>query len=358
MKKVLVIYHREDNDGVCSAGIVQSWLTRYPVINNTVYQPEDFEFYGVNYADLSADWDELLEWVRQPSDKKPRMAKWDKFEAVFMVDISFNSVGAMNHMYEAFGQNFHWCDHHAPIIKASETEEFRNAPGVRRTDQSALMNTWDYLASRLADMRQTIQKIQPSDYLVKLSDYDSWSYKNKPEYDSQEAQDELMSFNTGVTRKSNLKVKWFCEWVGALLDKKGLHNTMADDALEYGRIVYQLDNERTARAIRTHGDTGWIIGGNEQDPNPRKACAIITTDRFNSESFKMFRGTDITNGIVFKVDAANDKVIMSLYNVNEGDSFDCGVFCKSRYMGGGHKGAAGATIDRKAFAQMFLNKSI
>lgn len=355
MKKVLVIYHREDNDGVCSAGIVQSWLTRYPVINNIVYQPEDFEFYGVNYADLSADWDELVEWVRNPFDKKPRMAKWEKFETVFMVDISFNSVEAMNHMYEAFGQNFHWCDHHTPIIKASEAEEFRNAPGVRRTDQSALMNTWDYLTDLLADMRQTGQKIEASSYLRKLSDYDSWAYKNKPEYDSQAAQDELLSFNTGVTRKSNLKVAWFSNWVGAWLDNSDQHRNIALEALEYGRIVYQLDTERTERAIRSHGDTNWIVRTKDGD---RKACAIITTDRFNSISFKMFQGTDIVHGLVFKVDANNDKIVMSMYNVNEDEQFDCGAWLKENYAGGGHKGAAGATIDREAFAQMFLNKCI
>lgn len=356
MKKILVIYHREDNDGVCSAGIVQAWLTRFPVINNTVFKPEEFEFYGVNYADLSADWDELVEWVRNPSNKKPRMAKWDKFEAVFMVDISFNSVEAMNHMYEAFDQNFHWCDHHHPIIKASETEEFRNAPGVRRTDQSALLNTWDYLADQWA-IQSGVKTAMcvPSDYLVKLSDYDSWSYKSKPEYDSQEAEDALLSFNTGVTRKSNLKVKWFYEWVGALLDRKGLHNTMADDAFSYGCIVYQLDNERTERAIRTHGDTNWIIRTEDSD---RKACAIITTDRFYSGSFKMFRGTDIVHGLVFKVDANNDKIIMSMYNVNEDEEFDCGAWLKENYAGGGHKGAAGCTLTRQQFMLMFETRIV
>ena len=355
MKKVLVIYHREDNDGVCSAGIVQSWLLRYPVINNTVYKPEDFEFYGVNYADLSADWNELVEWVRNPSNKKPRMAKWEKFETVFMVDISFNSIEAMNHMYKTFGQNFHWCDHHHPIINASETEEFRNAPGVRRTDQSALMNTWDYLASRLADMRQTIQKIEPSPYLQKLSDYDSWAWKNKPEYATQEGEDELMSFNTGVTRKSNLKVTWFSNWVGALLDIDPEHERIALDAHEYGRIVYQLDNERTERAIRTHGDTNWIIRTEDGD---RKACAIITTDRFNSQSFKMFRGTDIRHGLVFKVDANNDKIVMSMYNVNEDEEFDCGAWLKENYAGGGHKGAAGCTLSRQQFGLMFETRIV
>ena len=354
MKKVLVIYHKEDNDGACSAGIVQAWLTRFPVINNTVYKPEDFEFYGVNYADLSADWDELQEWTRNPFGKAPKMSKWDKFEVVFMVDISFNSIEAMNHMYEQFGQNFHWCDHHHPIIQASLRQPVCDANGLRRTDQSALLNTWDYLADHWGVKNQS-RRIAPSDYLVMLSDYDSWSYKSKPEYNSQEAQDELLSFNTGVTRKSNLKPKWFSVWVGALLDKEGLHNAMADEALEYGRIVYQLDNERTERAIKSHGDTEWRVRTMDGD---RKACAIITTDRFNSLSFKMFQGTDIVHGLVFKVDANNNKIVMSMYNVNENDEFDCGAWLKENYAGGGHKGAAGCTLSRDQFIEMFRSKLI
>jgi len=353
MKKVLVIYHKEDNDGACSAGIVQAWLTRFPVINDTVYKPEDFEFYGVNYADLSADWTELV-GVGNPSGKTPKMAKWEKFEVVFMVDISFNNIDAMNHMYKTFGQNFHWCDHHHPIIKASESEICGEAPGLRRTDQSALLNTWDYLADHWAIQNQS-KRIAPSDYLMWLSDYDSWTYKNKPEYNSQEAQDELLSFNTGVTRKSNLKVKWFYEWVGALLDIDPEHKRIALDAFEYGCIVYQLDTERTERAIRSHGDTNWIVRTKDGD---RKACAIITTDRFNSLSFKMFQGTDIVYGLVFKVDANNDKIIMSMYNVNEDEEFDCGAWLKENYAGGGHKGAAGCTLSRQQFMLMFESRIV
>lgn len=354
MKKVLIIYHREDNDGLCSAGIVRSWLTRYPIINDTQYKPEDFEFYGVNYADLSADWEELQSYSNSYK-KTPNMKKWRKFEAIFMVDISFNSIDAMNHMYETFGQNFHWCDHHHPIIQASTSQPFGNAPGIRRTDQSALMNTWDYLANLLADKRQTFQKIQPSKYLIMLSDYDSWTWKNKPWYAIQKGEDELMALNTGVTRYSNLNIKWFNNWIGALLDDDGFHDTMANDAWNYGRIAYKLDTERAERAIRAHGDTRWIVRTKDAD---YKACAIITTDRINSVSFKSLRGTDIVRGLVFKIDADNDNVLMSMYNINDGDDFDCGAWLKENYGGGGHKGAAGCTISRQQFMLMFESRIV
>ena len=57
MKKVLVIYHREDNDGACSAGIIGAFLKHFPLIGGSVISPDEIEFYGVNYADLSRDWE-------------------------------------------------------------------------------------------------------------------------------------------------------------------------------------------------------------------------------------------------------------------------------------------------------------
>lgn len=353
MKKVLVIYHREDNDGVCSAGIVQAWLTRYPVINNTVYRPEEFEFYGVNYADLSKDWTELMDASLKPNTRKPRMDKWEKFEHIFMVDISFNDYAAMHYMHMKFGDGFHWCDHHAPAIKAVDGAMESHIPGIRRTDQSALLNTWDYLSEQLTGKVE-----RANSFIHMLSDYDSWAWVTMEDYKDPLKQENLFAFNTGITRRSNLKVSWFSTWIGYWLDEDSRYTDMSLDALDYGRIVYTLDKERTERALVHHGDTGWTILPNKQDSHPRKACVVITTDRFNSQSFARFRGTDITNGVVFKIDAANDKVIMSIYNVNDDDTFDCGVFCKDRYMGGGHKGAAGATLTRDGFMHMFISKTI
>jgi oligoribonuclease NrnB/cAMP/cGMP phosphodiesterase (DHH superfamily) len=353
MKKVLVIYHREDVDGVCSAAIVKSFLMNTCAMGQH-YQPADFEMYGVNYADLSRDWKEFTEWCSEPTEKKPRMAKWDKFEWVFMLDISFNDMEAMLHMRQAFGNRFHWCDHHAPIIEATKDTSMEDCQGVRLTSQSALANTWMYLNRLIGDRMGGIP-----DELEMLSDYDSWTWTYKHRYSFEDAREELFAYNTGVTRRSNLKVAWFVDWLDRLW-----HSTYDDfrtvflDAMDYGMIVYALDKERTERAIKNHGDTGWVIGENEQDEKDRKACCIVTTDRFNSLSFASFKGTEVTNGIVFKIDAKNNMVVMSLYNVDADDTFDCGKFCKDYYGGGGHHGAAGATITMEQFTNMLISKYI
>ena len=345
MKKVLVIYHREDNDGVCSAAIVGSLLCTTGLYG-TVYQPEDIKYYGVNYADLAADWNELVEWTRKPTEKKPRMAKWEDYGEVFMVDISFNDPAAMNHMYETFGDHFHWCDHHAPIINLSKECDFGKTKGIRLTTQSALMNTWEYLTDK-----------EPSDWLQVLSDYDSWAWTKLPRYEH-DSGESLMAFNIGFTRSSNLKVQWYVDWIMEYINGTGKHDEIAQKAWRYGEIVYKLDKERTERAINSHGDTNWNIKPNNQDATLRRSVCLITTDRFNSQSFKMFRGTYITNAIVFKLEPKTDSVVLSLYNVNDDDEFDCGKFCKDYYNGGGHKGAAGATLTRERFMEAFINKQI
>lgn len=343
MKKVLVIYHREDNDGCCAAGIVAAILG-FKGMGGNVYTLGEMEFMGVSYSDLSREWEKMQNWRENPTDHKPMILRHN-WEHVFMVDISFNNIDAMNFLHEHYGEHFHWCDHHKPIIDLSKDQPFGNAKGVRNIDHSALMNTWEYLTD-----------CEPSIWMIQLSDYDSWSWTKCSIYQNKQNYENLMSLNTGITKASGLKVKWFFNWIWELLvGTHAEHDKMAREARELGRVIWTEDQARCQRAITTHGDTEWKL---VFDWGDRKAVALITTDRFNSISFEMFCGTDIENAIVFKMDPKNDKVVMSLYNVNDSDNFDCGVFCKERYGGGGHKGAAGCTLTREQFIEMFQSKTI
>ena len=356
MKKVLVIYHREDNDGACSAGIIGAFLKHFPLIGGSVIPPNEIEFYGVNYADLSRDWEAFTDWTEhEAGSRTPKMAKWHKYEHIFMVDISFNSPKAMLHMKQQFQDRFTWCDHHAPIIRASETEGFSDVPGLRTTVQSALINTWEWLSGQVEAHGGIVPL--PSKWLRELSDYDSWAWSTKPEYETPEAQEQLFSLNTGITRRSDLDPKWFMEWTSHILDGHlPVHERIAEESRSFGNVVYRLDIERVARAISSNGDTKWVValaGGEE-----RRACALVTTDRINSRSFAGFKGTDIVHGIDFNYHANTDSVTMSLYNVNDDDDFDCGAFLKARYQGGGHKGAAGCTLTREQFAKIFMDRKI
>ncbi len=356
VRNVLVIYHREDNDGVCSAAIISQFIKNFgnPAAN--------IKFFGCNYAELSTIWNDHQAFVVQqaqhkmnPPQKismtKDKLNSWvTNYDMIFMVDISFNEADAMEYLYDSMpANNFVWCDHHLPIIEFSNRYatiyKFGKTPGIRRTDQSALLNTWDYMA----EVSNT--DIQPSRVLVMLSDYDSWAWTRKDEYVG-DNKDKLFAINTGFTRRSNLKVKWFENYINTILiDNLAYRHAIEVACLEYGTIILKYDNERTTRTIKSHGDTSWTLGG-------EKACAIFTTDRFNSQSFtNVFAGTDIEHGIVFKREP-DGRWVLGAYNVSEDTDFDCGAYLKANYSGGGHKGAAGCTITQNQFIEMLTSHQV
>lgn len=349
VRKALVIYHREDNDGVCSAAIVSQFLQQFG-------RPDvKIAYFGCNYAELSTVWKEHLEAeATQDAETiaRDKFNKWlNNYDQVYMVDISFNEADAMEALFTGMtAGNFIWCDHHHPIIEFSlahmDKYGFGNTPGIRKTTQSALANTWEYMAE-VSNIT-----IQPSRALVMLSDYDSWAWSRKDEYASEENKNNLFALNTGFTRRSNLKVKWFENYILNILhDNIAGMRAIEDDCLQYGTTILEYDRERNTRAIKSHGDTSWTIGG-------EKACAIFTTDRFNSQSFtNVFAGTDIEHGLVFKREP-DGRWVMGAYNVSEDTAFDCGAYLKANYGGGGHKGAAGCTITEEQFIELLTTHRV
>lgn len=353
--KILVIYHREDNDGVCSAAIVSAftkYIHKLILDNGGIHIAPTIKFFGCNYAELSTVWQEHQELVATMEEgrKLSQLEKWvTSYDKIFMVDISFNEMDAMEYLYDSMPiEDFVWCDHHAPVIKFSLEQankyEFGNTPGIRRTDQSALLNTWEFM-NKACEL-----DIEPSPVLVKLSDYDSWSWTRKDEY-AGTGKDVLFAINTGFTRRSNLKVAWFEEYIDHILNMRITEeHKIEDDCLQYGTTILEYDRERNTRAINSHGDTEWTLGG-------EKACAIFTTDRFNSQSFSMFEGTDIKHGLVFKREP-DGRWVMSAYNVSEDTVFHCGDYLKANYNGGGHKGAAGCTLSEEQFIKLLHTKTV
>lgn len=341
MDKVLVIYHREDNDGACSAGIINAFLDRYA--NQYPYSKLKFE--GVNYADLSKYWKEYTDAEIINDRDNSKIGKWcNTYDTVFMVDISFNEVTAMNKFYEVWGSRFIWCDHHAPIIEQSRTNDFGKAPGIRDTSRSALLNTWDYM-NIIYEVANTY-----SPWIKKLSDYDSWAYTRMPEYDAL-AIEELFDFNTGMTFDSNLNPKWYAEWVSNLWNKRFVHGEIATEAQEHGNVIRRHDKARMDRAVRSNGMT-WTLSDH------RKVCVLFTTEKFNSTQWGAVEDPTIKNGAIIKHDAKNNNWTLSLYNFDDTDEFHCGEYLKAKYNGGGHKGAAGCTLSHSDVITMMEEKAI
>lgn len=342
MDSVLVIYHKEDNDGACSAGIIKAFLERYSKVGH-------IQFLGATYADLANIWG---------TDGIPDIVEWrELYDTIFMVDISFNDPLAMDQLHTWHGDSFIWCDHHKPAIEVSEEYDYGKTSGIRRTDQSALANVWDYMVGlfdpKTKDGNGFLKRVRISKELVMLSDYDSWTWSRKPEYEDETIQEEMFNFNTGMTEISNLNPEWFADWVGLWLDGKYIkYSKFATDAYTQGALIRKLDGKRIRKAIEEHGNMNWILAGS------RKCCMVFTTEHMNSQAFDNISNPEIRNGATLKYNACNDCWTMSLYNLDNDNEFDCGVYLKEHYGGGGHKGAAGCTLSNEQVSNLMLTKNI
>ena len=345
-KKYLIIYHKEDNDGVFSGALFYDYL-----INRIGCKLEDLCFLG-------ADYNILAEFSK---DNKVEDLHKD-FENLIMTDISFNDVSYMKKLWKEFGNNFVWCDHHAPIIKASFENKFSDVPGIRDTKRSAILNVWKFLYDQF-DEAYNEKKVP--ELLRILSGWDSWSYEREGyefEY--------VRNINKAVTVNYELKLGEARKLVHDLymvyvehkpsgkMSEVFKDGSLIEQLHETGKKLNEYDDQVMRDIIEKSGDRTWklaIWNEDKQEFSYRNACAIFHQGQSNSTFFKSLIDTNYQNGIVFK-HQPNGNWVVSLYNVKDGDSFHCGEFMKRSYKGGGHAGAAGCTLTEAQFIKVLKSK--
>jgi hypothetical protein len=345
-KKYLIIYHKEDNDGVFSGALFYDYL-----VNRMGYKLEDLCFLG-------ADYNMLAEFSK---DNKVEDLHRD-FENLIITDISFNDVSYMKKLWKEFGNNFIWCDHHAPIIKASFENKFSDIPGIRDTKRSAILNVWKFLYDQFDE---AYNKKEVPELLRILSGWDSWSYEREG-YKF----DYVRNINKAVTVNYELKLGEARKLVHDLymiyVEKTPIESmgmTYKDEPLinelhEIGKKLNEYDDQVMRDIIEKSGDRTWklaIWDDDKQEFLYRNACAIFHQGQSNSTFFKSLIDTNCENGIVFK-HQPNENWVVSLYNVKDNDSFHCGEFMKRSYKGGGHAGAAGCTLTQTQFIKVLKEK--
>ena len=192
-KEYLIIYHKEDNDGLFSAAIFYDYLTRV-----LKFKLEDLCFIGADYNDLAKF---------QKENKVEELHK--DFKHIIMTDISFNDAKYMKKLWKEFGSDFIWCDHHAPIIKSSFELKFDDVSGIRDTNRSAILCAYKYLYDQFDDDYN--HKKVPELFRI-LSAWDSWTY-DKEGYDFEF----VRRVNKAVTYKYNLELSKIKELVSDLI---------------------------------------------------------------------------------------------------------------------------------------------
>ena len=349
MKKYLLIYHKEDNDGVFSAAIFYNYL-----VSKLNIEKNNIELFGADYNILSeyiAIYDiESLQY---------------RYDSIIMTDISFIPE-YMKELYNAYNTNFIWCDHHKPIIDASYKYEFSECPGVRNTTKSAILCAYEYLYDQFNEVYSTIDKHAdprfPELFRV-LSGWDSWSYEREGY-----SFDYVRNVNKGVTNVLKLDFEKILKKVSETINiytNNPEYNNLTDE-IEFidkmyniGKVLNEYDDNVMADIIRNSGDCSWkvIIHDENGKSLARTACAIFHQGATNSTMFKSLIGKGIEQGLVFK-HQPDGNWVLSMYNINDNTEFHCGEFLKERYNGGGHKGAAGCTLTQKEFFNILSNKVI
>lgn len=330
--KFLIIYHKEDNDGVFSAALAYVYLTK--TLN---YKKEQIFFEGTTYSKLAEKY----------PDKDSLTKLFDVYTNIIMTDISFNDYKQMINLKEHYNESFSWIDHHKPIIDMSILKKFDSINGWRDTSRAAILNMYRYLFDPLDEKYQN--HIEPTILRI-LSAYDTWTYEREG-YSFEYCRD----VNKGITVTFDLELDKIIDYVETLFDSENnsKNNTkFINEMLNLGNSINKYDDMLYKSQVLNYGDFDWKVNGN-------KAVMIMLQGPTSTNVFKILQNTDYKNGIVLKYFPSN-KWTLSLYNINHSfdNEFNCGKYLQNKYKGGGHAGAAGATLDEKQMKKIFKNKEI
>ncbi len=329
--KVLLIYHKEDNDGVFSAALIHKYLVdKFHMLNITPM--------GVTYADLSEIF-KKKDWI-------------DSFKEIYtcvvMTDISFNETSAMKKLRDTYGQKFVWIDHHAPIISASVKEGFNDIPGIRETCTSAIGLAYQFLFDPL---NINFHNGNMPSLLMYLAGWDSW---NPNYYDLD--REECMKVNLAVNMNVELDLNKALSIVNKIMYGDASQSDYDRSIVSYylinGEMILNYQKSQWKMLVQENAEFGWTVGG-------RSAVALFCQGPTTSQMFDCVKD-EVKCAIVFKHDKSGDWR-GSVYNTkNEYDhEFHCGTYLKSKYKrAGGHAGAAGFTLSQSKFLKVLKEKTL
>ena len=316
-EQYLIIYHKEDNDGLFSMAIIYNYLIIEKNINK-----DSVKLFGADYNDLdklSLDDDIIKNSTH-----------------IYISDVSFDTVEKMIQLKEMFGENLVWIDHHKPMIDNSISKGFDDIKGIRDTKHSALYNAFKYL----------YPTYDIPELLKILSAWDSWSY------DAEGIDFDLCRYvNIGVNNKFNLNpdsiINYVCLLIYTYADY--INSPDIDKFYEIGKFEANILDRTYENNVKAYGDFSWTVNG-------RTACAMFIQGPSNSQMFKVCKDK-IQNGIVFKR-LPDSNWTLSLYNTDNQHDFHCGEYLKKHFNGGGHEGAAGCQISEELFINILKQKKI
>ena len=348
-KKHLIIYHREDNDGVFSAALIYDWLIRQGA------EPRDIVCQGHTYPSLDQ--------ASGSSEKDVKHWAYDlarTYNDVTIADISFDTPDKMKTLLALLGPKLLWFDHHAPVIRTSYKSGFDGVTGERDTSVCTILNVWRFLYDFCGLARTEYERkkapwrpgmpVRDEKYpelFAWLSGWDSWTYAR---YGL--TNEDVRRVNAGITYHTRLDVKAAYGIVKEIVDglKEG-HMRSAryvDLGMELGNRLCMEQDAAWAEEMKSRED--WTLDG-------RKAAMVVHPGVTSSVMFRSLDPAEYAHGICLKPDP-DGTCTVSCYNLRDGDTFDLGEYLKRKYCGGGHTGAAGCTVTAETYARMLREKAV
>lgn len=324
--KFCIVYHKEDNDGLFSMALIFNYLTDELHIDKN-----DICLIGADYQDMKKlDIDELCQ----------------NNEGIIMTDISFNEFSKIKEIYKKKRSKFWWFDHHAPIIKQSLLEKCEDINGIRDTSRSAIMNVYNYLYDPFNEKYNS--KSPDIELLRILSAWDSFSFLREG-YDI----DYVRNVNVGVSNDFMLDKDRIIEFVRELLKiNADVQKDIIMDFYDSGKSFNKVIESKDAKLIEDFGQVYSL----EESGEP--VMVLYMQGGSNSLMFKSVSDKYKHGAVIKHLKDGNFSIHLYNTDTKYDLEMDCGAYLKSKYGGGGHKGAAGAQISEDVFLKIMRTKKI
>ncbi len=289
--RVLIIYHRVDYDGLCSAAVTKEALKKYT--NNPI------DLFGFNYNDSLPDFDNYL----------------SVYDAIFLVDISFPK-DIMIRLKES-GKAV-WIDHHITQITESEEFGYSDMLGIRVNGTAACELCWKYFNP---DSEVPLP-------VLYLSHYDTWRH------DVFNWDKEILPFQYGLRTKYSLNAQKFTQEFQDILQNY-------KEIMKSGSAILEYLNNTWRGSVKGYAFDVLVDG------KYKGICMLTST--FGSSQFDSVK--DQYDVYVCVNRKGPDAYNISMY-VNEKCDFNSGEFMKERHSGGGHAGASGGVLSLDEFVKL------
>ena len=292
MRKNIIIYHRVDYDGVMSGIIAKQYYESKGIRS---------DYYGWNYG-----------------DPFPEVSG---YQQIIMVDVSFPPPEMLT--LKETGKLV-WIDHHQTAISDSEANGYSDVPGVRKIGVAAVELTFGFLYPRLT-APMLIQYVGA---------HDVW---DKERFDWEE---EVIPLQYGLKNEYGISIKEL---------EKGWEDICndCDWLIDIGSYIYRWIKKTSEAWVKNCAFPVTVAG-------KYKGIGLITPIGGSISFDSVLDEYDLY--VVIQIRDQGTKYSISLYKENNRlPEFSVGQYLKDNYGGGGHSGAAGASITREQFEKIIYD---